>query len=168
MQKSQRGSSLLILIATTKIVEAALLLAVAFGGHRLLHKDIQETLLHWARVIRVDPDNHFAHALLTRATGLSTRKLEEISLATLLYGVLFTVEGVGLLLKRRWAEYVTVISTAGFLPVEGYEVIKQAQVARFAVLTINALIVIYLILRLMRERRRKREAIVSGSQNVPA
>lgn len=148
MPESEHGSSVLILIAITKLAEAAMLLLVAFGVHRLLHGNVQETLLHWVRAVRVDPDNRFAHSVLSRLTGLSTRALEEISLAMFMYGVLFSVEGVGLLLQKRWAEWVTVISTAGFLPIEVYEVIQHVRLARIVILLINSLIVVYLILRL--------------------
>jgi uncharacterized membrane protein (DUF2068 family) len=141
---------LLVLIAITKLAEAALLLAVAFGAHRLLHADVEQIVTHWARAVRVDPDNRFAHAVLSRVTGLSDRRLTEISVGTLMYGLLFSVEGAGLLLGRRWAEWVTVVSTAGFLPVEVYEVIRQVHIVRVLVLVLNLLIVIYLIRRLVR------------------
>jgi uncharacterized membrane protein (DUF2068 family) len=150
MREAKRGSGLLILIGIVKLAKAALLLTVAAGAHRLLHTDTQETLLRWAHAVRVDPENRFAHAILTRISGLSERTLAEISLATALYGLLFAVEGTGLLLRQRWAEWVTVISTAGFLPVELYEVIQRVRLARIVVLSINVLIVLYLIRRLKR------------------
>jgi uncharacterized membrane protein (DUF2068 family) len=137
-----------MLVALTKLAEAALLLLAALCAHRLLHGDVQKTILHWVAAVRIDPDNRFAHAILGKATGLSPRKLEALSLGTLMYGLLFAVEGVGLVLQKRWAEWVTVISTAGFLPLEIYEIVHHVRVVKIVVLVINLLIVIYLIIRL--------------------
>ena len=103
MAEKRRRSVILTLVAIVKLIKALTLFAVALGVHHLLRSDVQETLLHWERAIRVDPDNRFAHAVLTRVTGLSPKRMEEIGLATLLYGTMFLVEGTGLMLMKRWA-----------------------------------------------------------------
>lgn len=157
MAERGHSDSVLIGIGLLKVLEGALLVLVALGAHHLLHKDIQQTVVHWARVVRVDPGNRFAHAALTRLTGMSPKKLEEISLGTLLYAALFMTEGVGLLLRKRWAEYVAVISTAGFLPIEVYEMFHRFHWTKVAVLVINILIVVYLIVRLVQTRRSTQE-----------
>ena len=77
------------------------MIAVALGAHHLLRGDVQEIVLHWAHAVQVDPDSRYAQAVLTRVTGLSHKRLEEIGLATLLYGTLFLVEGIGLLLMKK-------------------------------------------------------------------
>ena len=66
---------------------------------------------------------------------------------------MFAVEGVGLVLKKRWAEYVTVITTAGFLPVEVYELFHHPRPAKVIVLALNSLIVVYLVWNLYRTRK---------------
>ena len=153
MAEKRRRSVILTIVAIVKLIKAMTLFAVALGAHHLLRVDVQETLLHWERAIRVDPDNHYAHAVLTRVTGLSPKRLEEIGLGTLLYGTMFLVEGTGLMLMKRWAEYFTVISTAGFLPVEIYEVVVHYRLAKVVVLLVNVLIVFYLVAQLRRTRR---------------
>lgn len=151
--RHEQSSFILTIVAITKLIEAAMLLAVGFGVHHLMQGNMQAIVLHWTHAVRVDPDNRFAHTLVSKMTGLSPGRLEEIGVGTLLYGTLFAVEGTGLLLKKRWAEYVTIISTAGFLPVEIYEVIQHARLARIVVLVLNAAIVVYLILRLKNTAR---------------
>jgi uncharacterized membrane protein (DUF2068 family) len=158
MAERHRRSVILTLVAIVKLIKAMTLFAVALGAHHLLRSDVQETLLHWERAIRVDPDNRYAHAVLTRVTGLSPKRMEEIGLATLLYGTMFLVEGTGLMLMKRWAEYFTVISTAGFLPVEIYEVVAHYRLAKLIVLFVNVLIVFYLVAQLRKTRRA--EAVV--------
>ena len=55
------------------------------------------------------------------------------------------VEGVGLWLARRWAEYLTVVATAAFLPLEVYELTRTVTVTKLAAFAINVVVVAYLI-----------------------
>jgi uncharacterized membrane protein (DUF2068 family) len=151
MTDRDRGSAVLILIGAFKLLKALLLLGVALGVHHLLHRDVEEVVLHWARAVRVDPDNRYLHAALARITGLSPRKLHEIGLVLELYAALYALEGVGLVLRKRWGEYVAVITTAGLLPLEMYEVAHHFGWAKLIVLVLNAAVVVYLIVRLRRK-----------------
>ena len=62
-------------------------------------------------------------------------------------------EGVGLILAKPWAEWLTVIVTGSFIPIEIYELGKHFTVTKIIVLVLNIAIFIYLIMRLRRERR---------------
>jgi uncharacterized membrane protein (DUF2068 family) len=148
MPANDQRSPTLLLIALFKLLKAALLFAIAVGAHRLLSTDVQTTFVHWAHALRVDPDNHIVHAVLSRITGLTPHQLQALSIGTILYGLLFTTEGVGLLLRRRWAESLTVISTALLLPVEIYELAVHVTWIKLSVLITNAAIVAYLLHRL--------------------
>lgn len=148
MNRREQSSSALVAIGVFKLLKAALLFAIALGIHHQLHRDLQESVLHWARAVRVDPQNRFVHALISRVSGVSPRRLEEISLGTLIYGSLFAVEGTGLLLRKRWAEYLTIVSTALLLPVEVFEVVHRFRWPKLIVLVLNVAIVAYLIWQL--------------------
>jgi uncharacterized membrane protein (DUF2068 family) len=65
---------------------------------------------------------------------------------------LFLIEGTGLALRQRWAEYVTIISTSSLIPIEVYETLKQYTPAKIAFLFINVVVVVYLIFELRRNR----------------
>jgi uncharacterized membrane protein (DUF2068 family) len=145
MSPRGRGSALLLVIAGFKLLKAALLVAVAVGAHKLVRGGGREVLVDWVRALRVDPDNRIVHAIVSKLTGLSDRQLRAISLGTLLYAGLFATEGVGLLLRKRWAEYLTVIATALLLPVEVYELARHPSVAKVLVLVANVAIAVYLI-----------------------
>lgn len=136
-----------------------MLIGIALVAHRLVHQDVLERVTEWVRHVRVDPGNRFIHALLAKVTGLSDRRLRELSVGTLIYAALFLTEGIGLLLRKRWAEYLTVISTAGFLPLEVYELAAKphARVAKIVLILANAAIVAYLIVRLYRSRQAERQ-----------
>ena len=49
-------SFVLFLIGLFKLVKALLLIAIGIGALRFLHKDLSNSVLHWAQVLRVDTD----------------------------------------------------------------------------------------------------------------
>jgi uncharacterized membrane protein (DUF2068 family) len=63
------------------------------------------------------------------------------------YCVLEAVEAVGLWRERRWAEYLTAIATAGFLPFEIHELIDRVTVIRIGALVVNLAILVWLVWR---------------------
>jgi uncharacterized membrane protein (DUF2068 family) len=144
------SSSVLILIGIFKLLKALLLFAVAAGTIRLLHKDVAATVTHWAQILRVDPDSHYVHGLLVKIFRVTPKQLKELSAGTFLYAGLFATEGIGLLLRKRWAEYFTVITTGLLIPLEVYELVHHFTVIKLAVTFINVLIVWYLAARLRR------------------
>ena len=142
---SEKG---LLLIGLFKLFKAALLVAVGFGAVKLLHRDIATTVDHWVDILRVDPDNRFIHRLLEKVLSVKPKQLRELSVGTFFYASLLGTEGVGLLLRKRWAEYFTVISTAVFIPLEVYEIAHRFTIARVGVLAVNVAIVWYLVRRI--------------------
>lgn len=148
--KTNRNESpaMLLLIGLFKLFKGVLLLFVAIGALRLLHKDVAEVVMHWVDVLRVDPDNSFIHRLIVRSFGIDARQLKEISAGTLFYSSILLTEGTGLLLRKHWAEYFTVISTAVFIPLEVYEIFHRFTLTKVVVLLVNVAIVWYLIRRI--------------------
>jgi uncharacterized membrane protein (DUF2068 family) len=65
--------------------------------------------------------------------------------ALLAYGLLQLLEGTGLWLGRRWGEYVAVVATSVFLPLEIHEVLKGASVLKIGALAVNIVAVIWLV-----------------------
>jgi uncharacterized membrane protein (DUF2068 family) len=66
---------------------------------------------------------------------------------SLVYCVLELIEAIGLWHERRWAEYLTAIATAGFLPFEIIELSRRVTVIRVGALVINLLILFWLLYR---------------------
>ena len=77
---------------------------------------------------------------------------EQISVATFGYSALALTEGVGLLLEKVWAEYLTLILTVSFLPWELYELARKPDWFRLSLLLINLAVLWYLIWLLRRKR----------------
>ena len=142
----------LYLIAAFKLFKGVILLAVAIGALRLVHKDVAMEAYRWADSFRVDPGNQYFRRLLLRLSSLDEKKLRELSLGTFFYSALFLTEGTGLFLRQRWAEYFTTIVTASFIPLEIYELLRRETLTRGIVLLLNIAVVVYLVIDLRRRR----------------
>lgn len=143
----------LLLIALFKLFKGLLLIAVGIGAVKLLHRDVAETVEHWVNLLRVDPDNRLIHGLLTAVFRVSPHQLKALSIGTFAYAGLFLTEGTGLLLGKRWAEYLTIVTTAGLIPIEVYETSKHLTSLKIGALIVNVAIVVYLVVRVRRSRR---------------
>jgi len=142
----------LLAIALFKLTKGVLLVIVGIGALKLLHRDVAETVSHWIDILRVDPDNRIIHGLLTHVLSVTPKQLAATSVGTFVYAALLLTEGTGLLLRQSWAEYFTIVSTAGLIPLEVYEIHRHLTAAKILVLLVNVAIVIYLIERVRRTR----------------
>jgi uncharacterized membrane protein (DUF2068 family) len=150
MPKGKSHSRGLMLIAAFKLLKGIALIAVGVGALHLLHKDVAAVVDHWINAFRVDPHNRFIHWVLARVPLVDDKKLKELSVGTFIYAAVFLTEGTGLALHKRWAEYFTIITTSSFLPLEVYEIIHHATVAKSVALVINIAVVVYLVRELRR------------------
>jgi uncharacterized membrane protein (DUF2068 family) len=71
--------------------------------------------------------------------------LYELGIVLAVYAALEGTEMVGLWLAKRWAEYLTLISTTLFIPFELYEISEGVSAFKVIILVINVAIVIYLL-----------------------
>lgn len=147
--KAAHGRGLRV-IAAFKLLKAFALIGVGVGALELLHKDVATLVEHWINVFRVDPHNHYIDLLLAKLAILDDRRLKELSVGTFVYASIFLVEGVGLVLRKRWAEYFTIITTSSLLPIEIYELTRRVSIGRSFALLINVAVVAYLIFELRR------------------
>jgi len=140
-----RGDGALFAIAIFKFVKGVVLLALAFGALSFLHKDVASEVGHWLDQLRIDPDNQFIGTLLRKLQLVHSKELKELSALGTGYAALFLTEGTGLLFRKRWAEWLTIIATSSLMPIEMYELIKQFTAVRLLALLVNAAVVLYLI-----------------------
>jgi uncharacterized membrane protein (DUF2068 family) len=143
------------LIGGFKLIKGLLLLVVALGALHLLHKDVDEVTTNWAASLHLDVGNRYVDWALGKLTSLDERKLKAISAGTFFYSALLLTEGIGLLLRKRWAEYFTVITTGSFIPLELYELARHVTVTKVVVLAINVAVVWYLVVVLRRHKPEK-------------
>lgn len=103
------------------------------------------------RELNLSPGNHLwlrlVSWLLQRFGSLGRTGEYALGVAALLYGVLEGFEAAGLVLRRRWAEYLVLLATVAFIPLEVDELVRHPSVWKGLALLINVAIVAYLIYR---------------------
>ena len=147
------GDRALLAIAVFKFVKGSVLLALACGAMNLLHKDVASHVERWLEQLRIDPDNRYVGTLLSKLQLVHTKELKEFSALGAGYAALFLTEGTGLLLRQRWAEWLTIIATSSLMPLEIYELIKEFTPLRLLLLLVNAALVLFLVYRVRQKHR---------------
>lgn len=92
---------------------------------------------------------HGSHDLLStelhRVADLKQSTITVLAATAAVYCIIEGIEAVGLWLERRWAEYLTAVATAGFLPFEVHELRVRVSVFRVGALVVNIAILVYLV-----------------------
>jgi len=153
-RKNQKRDKWVLLIGIVKVIKAVLLIALGLGAMRLLQGDIAGEIEQWARRINLDARNPFFETFPAKIEALTPRKISMLSAGAFVYAALFLAEGIGLLLRKRWGEYLTIIITASFLPFEIYEMIaKEFSAFKLGLLIANTAVVIYLVWHLRQGKK---------------
>jgi phosphoribosylanthranilate isomerase len=139
------------LISLEKVLKAAVLIVVGFKLLSFLGKDVHEWAVDFVAHHRFAVLDRYIQPALERLVGVGDRQLKQFSVAAFGYAGMLLIEGIGLWLQKRWAEYLTAIATALFIPFEIYEIFQRPTWVRFAAFVINVFVVWYLVTRLRDE-----------------
>ena len=148
-----RRPPMLAVIAVFRFLKAIVLVAVALGALRLLDHGTASRAQEWLAALPFVARHPSVERAASEATGASRARLEIAASVGLAYAVLFAVEGVGLWLQRVWAEYLTIVATTSFIPLEVYELTRRFTPVRLGALVANVVIVAYLVARRWQARR---------------
>ena len=144
-----KGDVWLTVIGVGKLIKVAVLLTAGVAALVAVNHEAPAMLMRAANFVGVDHDSHHLHRLVGELSGLTPKKLEAVGFGCFVYAALFATEGVGLLAKRRWAEYFTLFITLSFIPLEIYEIVHHESAAKVVTLVLNAVVAIYLVVRVM-------------------
>jgi len=152
--KPARPHPTLAWIAAFKLVKVAALLVVAGAALDLRRPGQLDGLVSWLTDLPLAvsgwrPTLHLIHWL----SQLEPHNIMLIVAVAGAYATLYTVEGVGLWLRKRWAEYLTTIATASLIPFELWELTQGATPIKIGALLVNVAIVAYLVYVLRADRR---------------
>jgi hypothetical protein len=143
-------------IALFKFVKSALLVAAAVAAWRLMNPDINAALRTWAAALPLGLPERLARHGLAYISGIPAHRWRELGFVSLAFAAVLATEGIGLWHEKVWAEYLTVATTAAALPFELIEVVDRFTPARVGVLTANAAVVAYLLVRARRRHQARR------------
>ena len=153
--KALRDRFILRLLAVERLVRGALIVLIAYAVWRfsnsqtavqqLFNKDL--TLLRPIAVhFHYDLDHSPIVGTIQKTFSYHRSTLLVTAAALLAYALIEIVEAFGLWAARRWAEYLTVVATAAFLPLEVYELTEKVSYLKVGTLLLNLLAVVYILL----------------------
>jgi uncharacterized membrane protein (DUF2068 family) len=137
-------------IIVERIIKALVLVALAIG---LLVAGEKGWLAMWAEYaqdqLNLAAGRGIIVQLLLRLLVFigNFSQVNVVAIAAIAYALLEGTEGVGLAMRRRWAEYLTVIATGLLIPYELYEVIRHVTLFKVGALLLNLAVVGYLAYR---------------------
>jgi uncharacterized membrane protein (DUF2068 family) len=137
-------------IIVERIVKSTVLVVLAIG---LIVAGNKGWLDNWAdyaeNQLNLDVGRGIIMQLLLRALAFIAgfNHITLLALSAIAYAALEATEGVGLALRRRWAEYLTVIATGILIPYEAYEVVRHPSLFKVGALALNLAVVGYLSYR---------------------
>jgi uncharacterized membrane protein (DUF2068 family) len=153
--RALRDLFILRLLAVERAVRGILILLLVYGVVRFKDRqaDLRRAFEQDMPLLRPLADKlHFnlddsgvVHTI-QRVLALEAKTLVWIAVGLSAYALIELVEGVGLWFAKRWAEYLTVLATAAFLPLEVRELIDKQTWLRIGAFAFNVAAVVYLLL----------------------
>lgn len=127
------------------IAVALLIITLRLPTLQSFARSLNNDLTSLADTTGRNPSRSFVLRQANRVLDLSPTSLHVLLVTAIAYAVIEGVEAVGLWLERRWAEYLTAVATAGFLPFEVHELAKRITVFRVGALVVNLAILAWLV-----------------------
>ncbi len=158
---------ILRVIAIYKLLHGFFFTAVGVGFLRLRHHDVVDLLnkyvVPWINdnIVPYVQEKQFGDKMgdwLIQKASLIIPHLTVLAWVAFFYAALFFAEGVGLFMRKIWAEYLVVIVTGSLLPFEIYEIFHKETWWKLVAFACNLLIVFYLIHRIKLDARRRQQA----------
>ena len=150
-----RDAAILRVLAVERGVRGVLLVLLAYGiyafnGSRNSLRQVFDEYLPLLRPVTdrlgIDLESAGPVRLIENALNARHSTLLMVAAGVLAYGVLELVEAVGLWMMKRWGEYVAVVGTSVFIPLEVYELVEQVTYLRVVAFALNVFAVVYLLL----------------------
>jgi uncharacterized membrane protein (DUF2068 family) len=143
----------LLAIGVFKLTKSIFFFCLGIGAFHLLHRDLAEEATRLANALHFEPEWRITALLTEKVTLIDQRQLREIGFATFAYSAIALVEGIGLMLEKVWAEYLTLSLTVMFLPWELWELARRPSWVRLGLLLINLAVLGYLLWLLERKKK---------------
>lgn len=135
----------LLMIAAYKAMKAVACLVLAVAAFHLVRPDVAAGFVGWLESLAWVTRHGFAMRAVDWMLGLGPHQFRVFGSVALVYAALYAVQGIGLWLAQRWAEYLVVAETCLLLPFELWELQRRFSAFKLVVLAANVAVVIYLV-----------------------
>ena len=149
---SRHGERGLLYVGLFKLSKSIGCILIGAMCLHLIHHDLGTVAMKTIEWLGMAPNGRMASMFLDRADLVSGHDLRITGALSFAGGVVYAVEGTGLILRKVWAEYFTVVLTTLGLPWEIYEMIKHFTVWKLGLFGANLLVLVYLVWLLRRKR----------------
>jgi len=140
----KKHDTFLKIIIIEKFALGIIAALLSFGVISFINKDMEVFANQIVDYFDLDMDNSYIEAVITRIGMIKNGTIIGVSIGMVSYASLNLAMGYGLHMRKRWAEWLTVIATALFIPFEIYEIIQEQTLIRIGILILNCAIVYYL------------------------
>jgi uncharacterized membrane protein (DUF2068 family) len=152
MHRELEVTPMIRFITIERFVKGAVLVLAGIALIALSGTDAFQSWVDRAQTeLNLNPGQHIWQRLyeqtLVRFGNASSRVRDALAAGAILYGLLELLEGVGLLLRRRWAEYLVLVATFAFVPVEIDELFRHPTPVKAIAFVVNVAIIAYLVWR---------------------
>ena len=151
-------------VATIEFAKGIVVFAAGLGAFSMRHKDIWGVAESFLEFFHVNPYRHYVGVFIDLVSKLSDVHLWKIAVVASIYVILRFVEAYGLWYVRPWAEWLALASGGIYIPFEALDLMHRPSWFRLAVITINLVIVLYM-LQLRLEAIRKHHAAKNSSES---
>ena len=149
-----------------KLVKGAMALFMAMVVLRWAHRDLPEVAAQLMERLHITEESRLGQFIAQKVILIHAQSLTRVAIFLFVYTALAAVEGVGLIMRKVWAEWLTALTTAAFIPFEIYEFAERFTWVRLTILLLNIGVVIYLIRRLKRDHRKRAMILEAGKPNL--
>jgi uncharacterized membrane protein (DUF2068 family) len=101
--------------------------------------------------LHIAAEHRFIQHILSHLALVTNRTLHEFIAISFIFATILFIEAFGLLWEKTWAEYFAVVETSLFIPFEIYEILRHVTLTKVAIITINVVIVAYLLWAIIRK-----------------
>jgi uncharacterized membrane protein (DUF2068 family) len=141
-------NGVIVYIICERLLKAIVLVG---GGIVLLvvaaHSDLRTVAANAQTELNLNAGASLWRRLFEQGLAKFGTHADPIAVGAILYGLLEVTEAIGLMMRRRWAEYLVLLATVAFLPLEIDEMLRKPSVLKGLTLTINIAIAVYLVWR---------------------
>ncbi len=101
----------------------------------------------------LNPASRYPHLFLEAAAQVTDTGLWFWAMTALVYALARFVEAYGLWYRRRWAQWMALVTSALYVPIESYELLQGVTTVKAIFVLVNAAIILLLSGVLWRAKR---------------